>query len=541
MTAENVMVIKTPSTFKVDDTWNDGRFMRIRIAVMHSGENLNHSSFSTKVIKAAKDTFADIPILANIIKYTDENGEEHYDYSGHDAHIEEDAFNEGQYRLIYDEKVVGHVPSQCNFEIVHDDESDRDFAYVDGYLYTEYGNYCCDILESKDYKTDVSAEIYTDSISFDAANNVVVVNEMRMAGITLLGEDVAPAMKGANAQMFSINKEDLQAQMIKVMSELNESLKTYNATVTGENSEKGGNPQLSKFEELLEKYGKTVEEITFEYEGLSDEELVNAFAEAFEESTPEEGEAPAEGGEPETLAEEPEDGEEDDEAEEDNPKEDESEHEDEETDDEQNFAKMSVNIGGEVHEFSVSLQDKISALYTLVNNTYGDEDGTWYDVTVYDDEKYVIMIDYWTGKGYKQSYKVKKDVYTLIGDRVEVFATWLTQDEINKLDKMKTEYSEMSEKLSHYEDEPRKIEILTSGDYSLIADNEEFVKLCEQENHFNMSVEEVTAKADAILTEAAKHQKFSTNNGETPRVTVKPLPAPKKKTKRFGSLFDGIV
>ena len=202
MQTTDVQIIKTPSVFKVDESFDSERFMKVRIAVMHSGENLNHSSFSTKVIKDAKDTFSDIPILANIVKYTDADGVEQLDYSGHDAHIEEDAFNKGEYRLIYDEKVCGHVPTNCNFEIVHDDESDKDFVYVDAYLYREYGNYCCDILESRGNKTDVSAEIYTDEIAFDAKNNLVVVNKMRMSGITLLGEDVNPAMKGANAQAF---------------------------------------------------------------------------------------------------------------------------------------------------------------------------------------------------------------------------------------------------------------------------------------------------------------------------------------------------
>ena len=39
------------------------------------------------------------------------------------------------------------------------------------------------------------------------------------------------------------------------------------------------------FEKLLEKYGKTIEDITFEYEGLSDEELEAKFSAEFEEGT----------------------------------------------------------------------------------------------------------------------------------------------------------------------------------------------------------------------------------------------------------------
>ena len=533
MTGENFQVVKTPSIFKVDTEFTDERFCRVRIAVMHSGENLNGSSFPTDVIKAAKDTFANIPVLANVIKYTDDDGNDHYDYGGHDATIQEDAFNNGEYRLIYEEVPVGIVPETNNFEIVHDDESDQDYVYVDAYLYREYGNYAVDVLESRGGLCDVSAEIYMDSISFDAKNKIVVVNSMRMAGITLLGSDLTPAMTGANATVFSHNEEDMQSQLIKVAKELTDALARYTAAIS-ETTEEGGNIKV-KFDELLEKYNVTAEDVTFEYENLTDEELEAAFEEHF--AQPEEAEEAVDPevdpeAEPEEEDAEAEEAEEDD-------VEDEEDDVEEPEDSDENFAKMTVNVNGAVHEFSVSLQDKISALYELVNNTYADADGCWYDVTVYDDDKYVIMTDWWSGKGYKQSYKVKKDVYTLVGDRVEVFTRWLTQDEINALDKMKADYSVIEEKLSHYEEEPKKMEILKSDDYSLISDNDEFVALCEQSNHFNMSIDEVTAKADAILTAAAKQHKFSVNTDNTN--TIKPLPAQKKKAKRFGSLFDGII
>ncbi len=47
------------------------------------------------------------------------------------------------------------------------------------------------------------------------------------------------------------------------------------------NDKKGG-MQMSKFEELLKKYDKTVDDIDFDYESLSDEELEVAFQKAFD-------------------------------------------------------------------------------------------------------------------------------------------------------------------------------------------------------------------------------------------------------------------
>lgn len=498
------LIVETPCCFKKDDDFKDERFMRVRIAVLHSGVNKNASSIDTKVIKAAKDSFSGIAILANIRKYTDENGEVRYDYSGHDMHLEDDAFNEGETRVIYDERVVGFIPEKNNFEIVHDDERDIDFVYVDGLIYRTYGNYCADILEARGGQTDVSAELYADEVSVNAETQVMNIEKMTMSGVTLLGSAVKPAMQGASATMFSISEDDRQAQLIAIMQELTQSLDNYAAMIGGNKiSEEGGTKGMDKFNELLMQYGKTAEDITFEYEGLSDEELEAKFAELFSPSEPEE--------EPEP---------------------------DPEPDGTQ--VNYTATFEGRTVQMSVSLQDKISALYKLVNDTYGDDD-TWYDVTVYDDDKYVIMIDYWRGKGYKQSYKVKKDTYTLVGDRVEVFARWLTQDEIDKLDRMKADYSEAVELLARYEDEPKKLEILNSEDYSLIAEDEEFVALKDQKNHFELSIAEVESRADAILTKAAKEHRFAVD-GKEQEQQPRPLPhAVKKPQKRFGSLFDGII
>lgn len=525
MTEPEKLVVRTPSVFKVDDKFNDERFMKVRVAVMHSGENLNRSSFDTNVIKAAKDTFKNIAVLANVISYEDENGETHLDYGGHDMHLEEDAFDKNNVRMIYDEKIVGIVPETNHFEIVHDDESGKDYAYVDAMLYREYGNYAADILESRGGTTDVSAEIYCDEIAVNAETGLIEVGKMRMSGITLLGADVNPAMKGASATVFSIKEDDLQSQMIQIMQELKTSLDNYTAAL-GETLKEGGDANVNKFDELLEQYGVTADDVTFEYENLSDEELEAKFAEVFGVSD---------------FVEEVE-GEDDDEIEVNEDEIEESEGSEDDDEIEVESIKFTVEFDGKIRNMSASLSEKLEALSRLVNDTYED-DGTWYSVDVYEEDRYVLMIDCWSGKGYKQSFKVKSGSYTLTGDRVEVFAKWLTQDEINKLDKMKADYAEASDKLNKYEEEPKKMDILNSDDYSLIADNEEFVELKKEQNHFNLSIEEVVQAADAILTSAAKAHKFSfaeTSNKSTKTQAVKPLPKAVAK-KRFGSLFDGII
>ena len=189
--------------------------------------------------------------------------------------------------------------------------------------------------------------------------------------------------------------------------------------------------------------------------------------------------------------------------------------------------------------FAVSLVDKLNALSQLVNNTYSESDNTYYDVDAYDDEKYVIMHDYWNNKHFRQSYSVKKDVYSLKGDRVEVFAQYLTADQIAKLDSMKADYASITEKLAKYESEPEKMEILNSEDYANIADSAEFVELKKEENHFNMSVDELKAEADRQLLEYAKGNKIEFSEDKKKSVGMKQFSQKKSgKTGRYGSLFN---
>lgn len=75
------------------------------------------------------------------------------------------------------------------------------------------------------------------------------------------------------------------------MSELQERLekleacfnKKQNIPVKTISKEGGIDNKMTKFEELLTKYNKTVEDITFDYEKMSDEELEVKFTEMFDD------------------------------------------------------------------------------------------------------------------------------------------------------------------------------------------------------------------------------------------------------------------
>ena len=152
------------------------------------------------------------------------------------------------------------------------------------------------------------------------------------------------------------------------------------------------------------------------------------------------------------------------------------------------------------------------------------------------------MSGLFSGKSYKQSYKVRNNVYSLVGDRVSVKPVFVTEDEEAELDRMRSNYSAISEKLAKYESEPEKMEILNSSDYANIANQADFAELKKQENHFDLTVDELKERADAMLLQYAKSGKLNFTAIETEKEEV-----PKRdffafaKVERNTSFLDGLL
>ena len=97
-----------------------------------------------------------------------------------------------------------------------------------------------------------------------------------------------------NNSIIDFSDEE-HSKLIETLERLNTTLSTLsNFNIDGKqnfsnNEKEGGSESVTKLEELLSKYNKTVDELDFEIEGLSDEELETKFAEAFDDNSGEEG------------------------------------------------------------------------------------------------------------------------------------------------------------------------------------------------------------------------------------------------------------
>lgn len=501
-------IVHTTACFKKDDSFDDERFCRIRVAAMHTGINRNKSRFSKNTVEKAKDTFKNIPILADIVKITNEDGTVTYDYQTHGMHEEDDAFNEGQKRIIYDEKIVGVVPETNNFELVYDDETQNWYAYVDAFLYRDYGNYACDILEKRGNKTDVSMEIGCDDISFSTKDNCIDVGKMTAGAITLLGENVQPGMVKAHAETFA-SDELKQNELLQVMRDLKDSLDRF--TFAHQANENEG-----KEESTLDKENKNFEDETQEEQTSAEE------TETTEEQTEETETEQTETSETEEATEQTE--------------------ETEESTEQFGLTRDFDEAGNAIVKFSISHEDIRSALYTLIGQ-FEELDNDYYMInTVYDDK--FVMQGWFTGNLWGCKYSKDGDNVALDGERYRLYAEYVTETEKAELDSMRSNYSSIQDKLQKYEtaENAAKVkELLESKDYAGIADTEEFAEIAK--NSADAKFEDVKQKCDELLLTYAKAGKlsFAAAGSEPPKKTTPKTPLPSKTSRRkgrYGSLFS---
>lgn len=507
------------------DETSDADLLPVHLQACHTGENVNKCNISDEDMNTALPSLINKPILGFI--YKDDEGE--YQFRSHDMHKENG-------ETVYDEIIVGYLPESCNPHIEFDEEKKKNFVEVDGYIVEKYTK-AADILR-REGKCQVSVEMAVNEMNYNAQTRILNITDFIFTGVTILGrfEDGTEVQAGMAGSNITIRDSEVSFSDTQIkLEELSRQVAEIQHSLSIKNSEKGGTESLMKFDELLKKYNKTAEEVTFETEGLSDEELEAKFAEVFGEApiegeggeqAPEEGEQsgkdPEEGGEAGTPA--PEEG-----------------GEAEGTPvPEAPVADITASIqtGDKIATFGLSLDEKNRALHDLVNLTYGEADNDYYFVDVYEDDGYVIMESWCTNRAFKQNIERNGDNYALVGDRVEVFSIWVTEEEKSSINSMRNSYDSMLTKLQNYETEPDKMEVLNREDYDGVREDAEFSKLAEIETHFEMSVDEVKAKADSILLEAARNKsiKFAAQNAQTTRKPV--MFKATKGTGRYGNMFS---
>ena len=519
------LIVQSLGTFEADNKNADG-LMAVKLKSCHTGKNRNKSGITDDNMNKYKHTFKGRPILGAI--YKTDTGE--YEFRAHDMKVVDDGED-----IEYIEQPIGVISQTEEPYLEYDKEEDKNYLMVSGTIFSDYSK-AADILERR-RTCKCSVEIAVEELSYNCDEDYLSIDKFRFSGVTILGyeqdgvTEIQEGMKGSKITIddFSEKKNsmfsaDCQDKLIETLEKLNMTLASFNNK--NQNSEKGGEKVMNKFEELLAKYSKTADEVTFEYENLSDEELEVAFKEAFEEADVETEtvveETVVEEETEETVEEESE------EVAEDNEK----------TEDVAEVVEVVEEVEDFVLQYELSHDDIRSALYSLLAAT--SEDGycnTWI-LEVYDDK--FIYQDYMEGKFYRQNYTKDGETVELGEDKVEVFNEWLSKAEKEALDTLKADYSELKEFKDNYdaaELKAKKDAIFSREEYSVLSEDEAFKTLISDADKF--SVDEVEAKAKAIFADhVIQTGSFSKSTDEVVKHKTLGVNFNKKETKsRYGNLF----
>lgn len=189
---------------------SDFRFIDVSIDVMHTGANLNKTSFTKDAINKAVPTIRNTPILGYVV---DELDEEDKDFKGHEHELR---ITDRDVKYVYAGQAYGVIPESCNPRwIVKDDGTgiEREYLRVDGLIWTKFSD-PVDIF-TRDGTKNHSVELTDMACGPADKNGNVPVGSFKFDGCCILSTtdpSIKPAMTGSCVTAnFSV--EDITAQI----------------------------------------------------------------------------------------------------------------------------------------------------------------------------------------------------------------------------------------------------------------------------------------------------------------------------------------
>lgn len=467
--------INLPTHFEIGEVESDTRFQKVKIYIAHTGENLNNSVFSKEVLEKMSPTLAHVPILGVIGK----NGNDEDDFRGHGKEI---TWNGHDIEINFKTNAYGFIGEDHNAHF--ETTGGKEWLVADGYLWTRFDE-VMELFENSNGSKGQSMEII-DTDGYVDNQGRIVFEDGKFAGLCILGDDVPPAMTGSTISTeFGRNeiKETIKTMMAEFAAQKGE-------MVLAESNKKKNNEEVVEDTEKHEE--KSVEKEPTKEEPTKKEpvEKEQVKKEPVEEKPAEKEQAKEEpakadvGGKPEL---EPKDeGEEkdshdagveshDDEHAEmstEEPKSDDDKGEKEDVSNEdaedslsggskskkkKDFADDEKDPEDEVNEddekekgkseFELSLRNKIGAVESAVDAA------TDYCASVVDVFDTHAIIRSWgeEDKYYDYNYSLNADGSVKLGEYTEVVPTYLTLEEVAKVEAQRQEVAALQARLAELE------------------------------------------------------------------------------------------
>ena len=229
------------------------------LRVAYTGRNRNNSFISKETFERCIDTIYNCPIVCRYDRDSDSIG-------SHDMELVTD--NDESVRIVNITQPVGVIPESARYwwEEIEDDSGIHEYLCVDALLWKRQEAYQ---KIKTDGITDESMEITVKD--GEMIDGVYVIKQFEFTAFCLLGS-AEPCFESASLEMYSY--ESFKQRFAEMMNDFKE---MNNATAPSMGGTKdfmeGGNKTLDQKNEILTKFGLTAEQLDFNIETMSADEL----------------------------------------------------------------------------------------------------------------------------------------------------------------------------------------------------------------------------------------------------------------------------
>lgn len=485
----------------------DTRFTKVKIWLMHTEKNHNGSYFSKEVIEEAIPTLSNTPILGFIEQ--NEDGED--DFSGHEYKVEK---TEEGYSYVYKGSAYGIIPETNNaqFEMrVAEDGIEREYLTVEGLIWSNKFPKAQKILDESIEK-DHSMELYEEYTGEMDNEGIFHFKEFKFYGACILGMGNQPAMEGSTIELmdYTKNKNDMSDSINNKLEEFKQLF-----------ARKGGSDMNEKLE-LLKEFSVSKEDVVakgVDFEAIELDELrtkLEEFAKESEENTDTNKGEDTEDKDTEKFSTEDTSAEKD-EADE-STKEDgtgenfedsadsgnsDSDKEEENSDEEDKMFTLNYKLSHDDVRTKLyqEIEKNLTDAYVWIMEVYDD-------TVVYEQESYTEEEGF-KRKYFKQSYAKMDTDEIVLGESQEIFLKFLTEEELNKLEKDKEELYELKEFKADFDKKVKEKEQASLfNKYSMLNGIEDFEALKEKADEFE-NIEELESKIALVYVRNNDSLNFS--------------------------------
>lgn len=496
----DVTTVKLPTHFEqAEPLDNDSRFQKVRIFIAHTGVNLNNSIFSKEVLTDMIPSLANIPILGYIAE--NDSGEE--DFRGHEKKL---SVKDNKLNVSFNTHAYGFIPEDNNAHF--ETTGGKEWLVADGYLWTRFVD-AMELFNDDGYKGQSMEIANGDGYTDDRGR--VVFTQATFTGLCILGDDVAPAMSGSTISMV-FSKTDFKQAFEEMLAEFTAEKGEY-ALATKKKQNDKDEPVVDEKKPTTGTEPKSPEEAPTSSAGSTSSQSADSGQEtpASNSASSDKSAAPAsssddKSAEPANSASGATTDDEhsettmsaDDDKKDKEPKEPESEPQDE-PDEEKKKSEQESCGGGKGKkkaQFELNLSEREYAFVNACESKYFNNELTGVrPVEVYEAYGIVLVTDWNTHKSnyYRIDYSVDDKDNIVLVDKTEVFSTYLTADEVKKVEDDRTKLADLQAQIKELTDYKngvemsKKQEALDEAKNQLTGEQVESIKA----NFAKMSVEEV--------------------------------------------------